>query len=197
MKTLSPTAQRVCAVALALLAAVLAWWLLVQWWLLAPLAQISEEQTTLQAAHQRYAALEAQRDNVQRQLAALEQQPLPAGSLLTASSPEAATAQVMQLIVERALPAADSGLACSVVNRLPQTPSPAGGLVRVGVQAELECGIESLAAMLYRLENTTPYLKVDAFEIRRGQPAGPGQERLNVRLQVSGLLASAKEASHD
>lgn len=195
MRFFSKHAQRFFALFLAALTFWLIWKMLLQWWLLDPFLRIGEEESVLQIAHQRYSVVAAQGPLIKSRLAESEQNVAPPGSLLNAKSPEEATAQVMQIIAERVLPASTHGLPCIVINRLPERPSQSGSLVRIRVQAELECGIQSLAATLYRLENNAPFLKVEAFEIRRLESGVAGQGRLSIRMQLSGLLVKPKAAN--
>lgn len=192
--------QRACAIILALSSVLLAYLVLVHWWLVAPLQQMAEEEQLLQASYQRFAALEAQRDVMQARLSAVREQPLHSDSLLGGSEPQAGSAQLMQLVAERVSLQPATGLACSVLNREPQPAQAQGQLMVVRVSVDLECGIESLAATLHRFENEPPYLRVDALNIRRSeQPAAAPEQagRLTVQVQVSGYLSVAQDAAHE
>jgi general secretion pathway protein M len=197
---LSQTAQRICALALTAMVAVFAYLGLIHWWLVAPLQLLNEDEELLLASYQRYAVLDAQRVSIQARLESIRQQPLPAGSLLVASGPQAATAQLMQLASERLSLAPASGVACSLTNRMPQPVEPVGRLLKVRVNVDLICGIESLTATLHRLENEPPYIKVDAFSIRRMDPTSTTQSqqsRLAIKLQLSGFLSASDAAKNE
>ena len=65
--------------------------------------------------------------------------------------------------------------------------------MKVVVQARLRCDLESLAAILYDLENGKPYLFVDELMIYKQQTyVPPGAKRvaspLDVRFNLSGYL---------
>lgn len=197
MRPMSTGVQRFCAIVLALVALWLAYWVLIHWWLVAPLQDIVQEEALLQASYQRYTTLAAQRGAIQAQLDSKQRNPLPPGSLLKADSEQAATAQVMQLVFERLASSPASGIPCTLMNRLPQAAQTAGELLRVRVDVDLECGIESLAGTLYRLENESPMLKVAAFNLRQLQALRPGQGRLGVKLQVIGFMEQVKVENHD
>lgn len=192
MMPLARQSQRFLALFLFALAIWLIWKVLLQWWLLDPFLQIEEEESALQTAHQRYGLIAAQRGLIQSRLTTLEQHPVSPGSLLNAKSPEEATAQVMQIIGERIQPASAHGLPCVLINRLTEPSIQSGIFDRVGVQAELECGMESLAATLYRFENIAPFLRVEALEIHRLESGLSGQGRLSIRVKLSGLLVRPK-----
>lgn len=192
MMPLARRPQRFLALFLFVSAVWLIWKVLLQWWLLDPFLQIVEEESALQVAHQRYGTIAAQREFTQSRLTALEQHPVPPDSLLNAKSPEEATAQVMQIIAERIQPAPDHGLPCVVINKLTEPSIQSGVFDRVRVQAELECGIEALAAMLYRFENKAPFLEVESLEVHRLESGLSGQGRLSIRVKLSGLLVRPK-----
>ncbi|RMO98141.1 proteinral secretion pathway protein GspM [Pseudomonas syringae pv. philadelphi] len=185
-------AQRACAIALALTALTIAYFGLIHWWLVAPLQRISEEEQVLRDLYTRYSALEAQRSAIQTRLEETRQRPLPKGSLLNASGPEAATAQLMQLISSRIFSKPERGLGCSIKSRLPQPVEAAGQVLKIRVDVELECGIESLTKTLYRMETEPPFLKVNALSIHRDSSAVGAQSRLNhlaVKLQIGAYLS--------
>lgn len=191
-------AQRGSAVVLTAMAMVVAYFGLIHWWLVAPLQHIWEEEQALRSAYKRYAPLQAQRSVIQARLEETRQRPFPDGSFLAAGTAEAATAQLMQLVSSRTAPKTESGLDCSIKNRLPQSAEEAGEVLKIRVDVELECGIESLAKTLYRMETEPPFLKVDALSVQRIRPLSgsrPGQSQLAVRLQVSGYLRKTEVAA--
>ncbi|MDH0648596.1 type II secretion system protein GspM [Pseudomonas sp. GD03858] len=193
---LSGNARRGLALALLLLALASLYGLLLQPWLLAPLQQQSEEETVLLASYQRYWALETQRAAIEARLAAADNHPLPADSLLAGTTPEVAQAQMMQLLVDRMSVQPDTGLPCEMLNRAPRTPSLQGQLTQLVVDVQMRCGIEALAATLYRFENEPPYLLVDALDIRR-QDAGGSQGSLAVRLQIRSYQGRGEGQGHE
>lgn len=189
--------QRFCAIALVAIVGLFIYMALIHWWLVAPLQQVADDEGLLLASYQRFAALEAQRSMIQTRLEKVRQHPLPMGSLLVANGPEAAMAQLMQLVSERISRTPASGLACSLMNRLPRPNEQMGQLLRIQMDVELECGIESLAQTMHRLESEPPYLKVEAFSIRSmgaAMHAPTSHGRLAVRLQVSGFLGATEVA---
>ncbi len=191
----SPGLQRACALSLMVAAMFMAYFCLFHWWLVSPLQHISDEEQELQISYQRFAILESQRSVIQARLDETEKRPLPKGSFLVASGAEAATAQLMHLVSSRIASKPESGLSCSITNRLPQAAEEAGEVVRIRVDVELECGIESLIKTLYRMETEPPFLKVDALSIQRTESVISSQpfiSRLAVKLQVTGYLSKAE-----
>lgn len=192
--------QRLSAVALVAAALIAVYLGLIHWWLVAPLQHIAEEEQTLRSAYLRYATLEAQRSFIQTRLEETRQRPLPKGSFLVASGAEAATAQLMQLISSRIAPNPESGLSCSIKNRLAQAAQQAGEVLKIRVDVELECGVESLTKTLYRMETEPPFLTIDALSIRRvgsmtAQSTASGA--LAVQLQISGYLSNTEVTIHE
>ncbi|MFL7963371.1 type II secretion system protein GspM [Pseudomonas kielensis] len=193
-------AQRFYAIALVVLVGILLYWVLLHWWFIAPLQQMAEEEEILQASHQRFSTLEAQRGFIQAQLESVTRRPLSDEGLLTTGEPEVATAQLMQLVSERLSLGPVTGIACTVLSRTPQTAIQDGQLLQVKVNVDMECGIESLAGTLYRLESEQPYLVVDTLSIQRTPNSTEAQDqqgRLAVKMQVSGLLSAMQVAGHE
>ena len=193
-------AQRFYAIALAVLAGILLYWILLHWWFIAPLQQMAEEKRVLQTTYQRYSTLEAQRGSIQAQLESITRRSLPVEGMLAEGEPEVASAQLMQLISDRLSLAPATGVVCSILNRTPQTTSPDGPFLRIKVNVDMECGIESLAGTLHRLESEQPYLVVETLSIQRtpdSTEAQAQQGRLVVKMQVSGLLSAKQAAEHE
>ncbi|WP_420232917.1 type II secretion system protein GspM [Pseudomonas sp. ABY48] len=193
-------AQRFYAIALVVLMGTFFYWALLHWWFIAPLQQMAEETEILQVSYQRFSTLEAQRGFIQAELESVTRRPLPSEGLLTADEPEVATAQLMQLVSERLSLEPATGTACTVLSRSPQTATPNGQLLQIKVYVDMECGIESLAGTLHRLESEQPYLVVDTLSIQRAPNSTEEQDqqgRLAVKMQVSGLLSAMQVAGHE
>ncbi|WP_207281723.1 type II secretion system protein GspM [Pseudomonas sp. FW300-N2F2] len=193
-------AQRFYAIALVILMGTFLYWVLLHWWFIAPLQQMAEEVEVLQVSYQRFSTLEAQRGFIQAELESVTRRPLPSEGLLTADEPEVATAQLMQLVSERLSLEPATGIACTVLSRSPQTATPNGQLLQIKVNVDMECGIESLAGTLHRLESEQPYLVVDTLSIQRAPNSTGAQDQqghLVVKMQVSGLLSAMQAAGHE
>ncbi|MDF3202952.1 type II secretion system protein GspM [Pseudomonas sp. 1912-s] len=184
--------QRVLAISLVFIFGVFFYISLIHWWLVAPLMDMADEDVVLQASYQRYMTLEAQRGPVQSRLEALQQLSVPSVGLLNPGGPEVAIAQLMQLVLERLSSTPSSGVACTVLNRTPLAATADNSLIKVRVNVDLECGIESLAGTLHKLEGEMPYLTVETLSVqRRGAIPGTSLQdnRLTVKMQISGFQA--------
>ncbi|MDR0280527.1 MAG: type II secretion system protein M [Paucimonas sp.] len=196
----SASTRRLSAIALAVAALLLLYGLTLHLGFVLPLARQGEEQALLQLSYQRFARLEAQREQVKAHLDKAGETTMAEGSLLSGPEPEAAQAQLMQVVVDRLAQQADSGLPCSVLNRVPGPVAKEGRLARITLAVELECGPQALASTLHRLESEAPVLRVDAMAIRRmTEDRGDGAvfQRLSVNLQVVGYLIPGEGAGHD
>ncbi|MCM8915450.1 type II secretion system protein M [Pseudomonas inefficax] len=197
---LSSNARRFSAVALAAALLMLVYGLTFHPWVVGPMLKINEEEALLRASYQRFTRLEAQREAVKARLDAETQAPLAEGSLLTGPEPEAAQAQLMQLVVDRLDLQPSSGLPCSALNRLPKPVARQGQLRRIVVDAELQCGPQALATTLHKLESETPFLLVEHMDIRRlpqEQSEGPALHRLAINLQLVGYLGQTEGQVHE
>jgi general secretion pathway protein M len=172
-----------------------AWWLLVDSWFAAPLADIDQQIDDLREQQQRYAGLLAQRPALQQQLAAARQDPASRSSLLPGEDPSAVAAQLMQLTVDRVKAHAGQGPGCEVSQRMPITPEQdsAEPWRQVKVSLTLDCAAQPLAQLLHDLEYGQPSLFVDALSVQRATnaPASGGPGRLRVHLLVRGYLQPA------
>lgn len=197
---LSANARRFGAVALAAALLTLVYGLTIHPWFVGPMLQMNEEEALLLASYQRFTRLEAQREAVQARLDVASELPLAEGSLLMGPQPEAAQAQLMQLVVDRLDLQPGSGLPCSVLNRVPEPVTRQGQLSRIVVKADLECGPQALATTLHKLESEAPFLLVETVEIRRleqEQSDGPALHRLAINLQLVGYMGQNEGQAHE
>lgn len=197
---LGSSARRFSAVALAAVLLMLVYGLTLHPLIIKPMLQINEEESVLLASYQRLTQLEGQRESIKARLDAAPQAPQAAGSLLTGPEPEAAQAQLMQLIADRLDLQPSSGLPCSVLNRLPKPVTRQGQLSRIVVDAELQCGPKALATTLHKFENEVPVLLVETMSIRRlAQEESDGRAllRLAINLQLVGYLRKSEGQVHE
>ncbi|WMD20207.1 type II secretion system protein GspM [Achromobacter seleniivolatilans] len=197
---LSRNACRAFAVALACLVLVLGYWMTVHAWFVAPLMRQSEEIALLEMSHQRFSRLAAQVEAVSARLAAISEMPMAEGSLLTSFDPEIAKGQLMQLVLERSAHHSQSGLSCTVQNRVPAPVAIQGNLSRISLDVEIECGPRALAETLHRLETESPTLRVDGLSIQRlGAAVANGSEfqRWGGSFRVVGYQARDAGRQHD
>ncbi|PWK86776.1 type II secretion system protein GspM [Fulvimonas soli] len=196
---LKPREQRVAAVLLLLLALALAYLLLLHWWFVAPLRAIAAEMDDLRDTHSRYAAAIAEKPLLEKRIAALGAGQAASAAFLPEDDPAAASAGLMQRAVDVAAAHPQNG-GCEVTQKMPvPSPPPAPGepYRKVAVTISMRCDIEPLAAVLYDLEQGTPYLFVDDLSIYRNpvaaQEKGAGVP-LEVQFALSGYVRPARGA---
>ena len=192
MVALKPRESRIVAVILLLLAVVLAYFVLVHWWLVAPLNQIGDEMSQLRDTHSRYAAAIAEKPALQHRLAALGAGQAASDAFLAAADPNNAAADLMQQVVDVVGRTTEGGR-CVVSQKmpLPPPPTPPGEPYRkAAVSISLSCDIEPLAAVLQALEQGTPYLFVDDLSIYRNPVAAQHNQSapLDVQFTLSGYV---------
>lgn len=163
--------------------------------LLAPLAALDEETQALRERNQHQARLLAERPALVAALQQADHEAAQGNLLLAGEDPNAAAADLMQLVLDQVAGMAAFGPGCTVAQRTPIAPPQADAApyrpVQVGLT--LNCGMESLARLLQRLEYGQPALFVDALSLRReaGAPATGGPGRLQVQLLMRGYLQAA------
>jgi general secretion pathway protein M len=201
MKTiaLSPRDSRIAAILLLSLALLLAYFVLLHWWFVAPLQQIRSDMADLRDTHSRYAAAIAEKPALQQRIAALGAGQAASSAFLAADDPNTAAADLMQRVVD-VVAGNTHGGSCAVSQKmpLPNPPVSAGEPYRkAAVSISLSCDIEPLAAVLQALEQGTPYLFVDDLSIYRN-PVAAQQNHvapLEVQFTLSGYVRPARGAS--
>lgn len=200
MRKLNATESRIAAVGLTLLVLVLAWLLLFHWWFVAPLRAVNGQMQSLREDQQRYTGIVAQRDVLRQRLASLSRDQADVGDLLAGDDSHAATATLMQHVVERVAAHAALGT-CEVTQKMPvpATGKPDAPYQRVSANINMRCGMQALAAVLHDMAHGKPRLFVDNFSVYRN----PVKSRdgsvppLDVQMTVSGYAqrkTSAKAA---
>jgi general secretion pathway protein M len=199
MTALNPRDSRIAAIALLLLALLLAYFVLLHWWFVAPLQQIRSDMADLRDTHSRYAAAIAEKPALQQRIAALGAGQAASSAFLAADDPNTAAADLMQRVVD-VVAGNTHGGSCAVSQKmpLPNPPVSAGEPYRkAAVSISLSCDIEPLAAVLQALEQGTPYLFVDDLSIYRN-PVAAQQNHvapLEVQFTLSGYVRPARGAS--
>ncbi|WP_147653458.1 type II secretion system protein GspM [Vulcaniibacterium gelatinicum] len=201
--TPAPVADRDRWLALALLlgALALAYLLLVHPWWTVPMR---EANARIQALQQRELRLRTELElapEVERRLAEVEAQRRVRAGFLPESTPELATAGLVQRLETVVAQASPGNRSCAITNRSPLTESRPGRFPRVTVQVRLRCGAPELAAVLHALEGGTPRMFVDNLNVlaqryffMAGQ-AGGGSGGLDVSFDLYGYIAPGGEAA--
>ncbi len=195
---LTPRDSRIAAIGLLLLALLLAYFLLLHWWFVAPLRDIGAQMDELRDTQSRYAAAIAEKPQLQRRIAALGAGRAASDAFLPEHDPNTATADLMQRVVD-AVNAHTEGGTCTVMQKMPvPEPSTTAGepYRKAAVSINLSCDIQPLVGVLQSLEQGTPYLFVDSLNIYRNPVAARQQNRpsLEVQFALSGYLRPANPA---
>jgi general secretion pathway protein M len=198
MTALNARDSRIAAIGLLLLALLLAYFVLLHWWFVAPLQQIRSEMADLRDTHSRYAAAIAEKPTLQKRIAALGAGQAASSAFLAADDPNTAAADLMQRVVD--VVGSNTARGSCVVSQkmpLPNPPASAGEPYRkAAVSISLSCDIEPLAAVLQALEQGTPYLFIDDLSIYRN-PVAAQQDHaapLEVQFTLSGYVRPARGA---
>jgi general secretion pathway protein M len=198
MTALNPRDSRIVAIGLLLLAVLLAYFVLLHWWFVAPLQQVRSEMADLRDTHSRYAAAIAEKPALQQRIAMLGAGQAASSAFLAAADPNAAAADLMQRVVD-VVGSTTQGGSCVVSQKmpLPNPPATAGEPYRkAAVSISLSCDVEPLAAVLQALEQGTPYLFVDDLSIYRNPVAAQQDSAapLEVQFTLSGYVRPARNA---
>ena len=196
---MKPRDSRLAAIGLLLVVLVIAYFVLLHWWFVAPLQSINAQMSDLRDTQSRYAAAIAQKPELEKRLAAMGAGQAASSAFLPEDDPNAATAGLMQRVVDvTGAHHRDGG--CEVTQKMP-LPEPQADsnepYRKAAVSISLRCDIEPLAAVLNDLEQGTPYLFIDDLSIYRNPVAA--QERagapLEVQFALSGYLRPARPAA--
>ena len=193
---LSPRDQRVAAVALAVLALLLGYLVLLHWWFVAPLQQIHSEMSDLRDTQSRYAAAIAQKPALLQRLAALGDGQAASQAFLATDDPNTAAADLMQRVVD-VVAASTHGGRCVVSQKMPlpnPSATPGEPYRKAAVSINLSCDVEPLAEVLQALEQGTPYLFIDDLSIYRNPVAAQqgNAAPLEVQFTLSGYVRPAR-----
>jgi hypothetical protein len=70
-------------------------------------------------------------------------------------------------------------------------PAEHDGLRFIGVQAEIDTGVQQLQAMILAFESMRPYLFIQTLQVSPHDTRGLGSEELKVRIGIAGAVAPA------
>jgi general secretion pathway protein M len=194
--SLNPRDSRLAAIGLLLLALVIAYFVLLHWWFVAPLRQIHSDMVDLRDTQSRYAAAIAEKPALQQRIAALGAGQAASNAFLAEDDPNTAAADLMQRVVDVVGSSTQSG-SCVVSQKVPISNPPAtpGEPYRkAAVSINLSCDIESLAQVLHALEQGTPYVFIDDLSIYRNPVAA--QQSQGAPLEVQFTLSGYVRPSH-
>lgn len=194
---MKPAESRIAAVLLLVLALAIGYFALVHWWFVAPQLTITDEMDDLRDTQRRFAAAIAERPQLEKRLAALEQGQTHSDAFLPGDDANAAAAGLMQRIVDVAAAHREDG-ACDVVQKMPVPSQEKAGdpYRKVTVNISLRCQMQPMTAVLHDIEEETPYLFIEDFSIYRNPVAARagGNAPMEVQFTVSGYIHAARDA---
>lgn len=199
LSALGARERRFAALGLLLLVLVLAYFVLLHWWFVAPLRQVDADMDNLRMTQARYAAAIAQKPALEQRLAALGAGQAASSAFLPEEDPNAASAGLMQRVVDVTGAHAQQG-GCEVTQKmpLPEAQSSSSEPYRkASVSISLRCDIEPLSAVLHELESGTPYLFINDLSIYRNPVASQqnAQAPLEVQFTLSGYVRPSRGAA--
>ncbi|TAL85295.1 MAG: general secretion pathway protein GspM [Rhodanobacter sp.] len=192
LAALNPRDSRLVAIGLLLLVLTLGYFVLLHWWFVVPMQQVSAEMADLRDTQSRYAAAIAEKPALQRRIAALGAGQAASSAFLPDDDPNTAAADLMQRVVD-VVGANTRGGHCLVNQKMPMPNPPAAPgepYRKAAVSINLSCDIEPLAEVLHALEQGTPYLFIDDLSIYRNPVLAQQQHvaPLAVQLTLSGYV---------
>ncbi|GGA12873.1 type II secretion system protein GspM [Dyella caseinilytica] len=196
LRPMKPLESRMAAIGLLLLVVILAYFILLHWWFVAPLRDIDSQMDDLRDTQSRYAAAIAEKPQLQKRLAELGHDQTDSSTFLPESDPNAAAAGLMQRVVDDAAAHAQEG-SCEVSQKMPvpnPTTTPDEPYRKVVVSISLHCDMQPLIGLLYTLEKSKPYLFVQDFSVYRNPMLAmqkTGAAPLEVQFTLAGYVHAA------
>ena len=189
---LRPKDGRLLAVVLLLIVVLCVYVFGVHWWFVSPHVDYYSQMSDLREQQQRYARVIDERSVIEKKLAEVRAYEQGNQAFLSEVDANAASASLITRLRQSQTDQSDPKR-CSIINSSPANQGQDELYMKVVVQARLRCDLESLAAILYDLENGKPYLFVDDLMIYKQQTYVPpgGKVRvspLDVRFNLSGYL---------
>jgi len=158
--------DRWVALGLLLVALVLAYFVLLHPWWTVPMMQADDRIQELQQRELRVRTQLQQAPAVERQLAQVQAAQRTRPGFLPETTPELATAGLVQRLEAVVSQASPGNRSCAITNRSPlQDSRPAERFPRVTVQVRLRCGAPELATVLHSLESGSPRVFIENLNI--------------------------------
>lgn len=194
---MKPAESRIAAIVLLVVAVAIGYFALVHWWFVSPQLAMADEMDDLRDTQRRYAAAIAERPQLEKRLASLEQGQTHSDAFLPGDDTNAAAAGLMQRIVDVAAAHREDG-ACDVVQKMPVPSQEKAGdpYRKVTVNISLRCQMQPMTAVLHDIEEETPYLFLEDFSIYRNPVAARtgAAAPMEVQFTVSGYIHAARAA---
>jgi general secretion pathway protein M len=198
LRPMKPLESRMAAIGLLVLVLLLAYFVLLHWWFVAPLRDIDSQMDDLRDTQSRYAAAIAEKPQLQKQLAQLGHNQADSSTFLPENDPNAAAAGLMQRVVDDAAAHAQEG-SCEVTQKMPvsnPTTTSTDPYRKVVVSISLHCDMQPLVGLLYTLEKGKPYLFVQDLSLYRNPMLNmqkSGVAPLEVQFTLAGYVHAAAQ----
>jgi general secretion pathway protein M len=190
-----PHPERWQVLALAALALLLAYLLLLHWWFTAPMLRLGGEIRELRAQEQSLRLESAQRPKLEAELARVRAFESGNPGFLPEANRELASAGLVQRLQQVVSSASPNQKACPICAQTPTDMPSQEPFPRVMVQVRLRCGMRELGAVLHALESGSPQLFIDNLDLlSRRSYLVTGQEgagALDVSFDLYGYLKVA------
>jgi general secretion pathway protein M len=181
--------------ALAALALLLAYLVLLHWWFTAPMLRLGGEIRDLRAQEQSLRLESAQRPKLEAELARVRAFESGNPGFLPEANRELASAGLVQRLQQVVAAASPNQNACQITAQTPTDMPSQEPFPRVMVQVRLRCGMRELGAVLHALESGSPQLFIDNLDLlSRRSYLVTGQEgagALDVSFDLYGYLKVA------
>jgi general secretion pathway protein M len=159
-------------------------------------AEYAEQIDGLSEQLARFEAAAAQREPLQKQLAAIRESRSDEGLFLEEGDFNEAAAALSERLGQMVQTQADDS--CQIVSRQPVRPRVQERFQRVTVNVRMRCHAEDMLKILYRLEAEVPMVLVDDLNVIRPRARRRGRnseqpvqtQALDVRFNMSGYLKS-------
>lgn len=187
-----PSDGRPLALALLLALLLVVYFVAVHWWFVAPQLSIAGQMSDLREQQQRFAGIVAQRDEIQKRIAKLQEYERSNQAFLPQSDPAGAAAELIQRVTEVINTRDPDGARCATEQTTP-LPQNEGDepYRRVSVRIRLSCDLEPLIGILYDLEEGKPFLFIDELMIYQRANFYQRQKassRLQAQFTLTGYL---------
>jgi len=187
--------DRWLALGLLVAALVLAYFVLLHPWWTVPMIDAEDRIEALQQRELRVRTQLRQAPDVARRLAQVQARQRDRPGFLRETTPELATAGLVQRLESVVAQASPGNRSCAITNRSPLSEQrPAERFPRVTVQVRLRCGAPELAGVLHALEGGSPRVFIDNLNILAQRYFyAPGQGRaqsggLDVSFDLYGYI---------
>ena len=166
--------DRWIALGLLAVAVLVAYAVLVHPWWTVPMLEANDQIATLQQRELRQRMQLKQAPQVTQRLTQVRQQQANRPGFLDETTPELATASLVQRLETVVAQASPGNRSCAITNRSPLSEPGRDRYTRVVVQVRLRCGSSELAAVLHSLESGAPRLFVDNLNLLAQRYFAPG-----------------------